>query len=399
MRGDDRACRYPPRGVWFGLILAAMTLRAGLAQEALDDAAMRGLRDPVSLAGDRVTHWNGTDGQHWVHLWGNAAVLHGADAGRTRREAIIRISDQSTEFEKIKRVEVYAEGQVRSARNPRVEEVIGRADLRTGEIRLKSYQLGQVFQVKDPPWQSRIIRRSRFLEKKPVANRPSRQETNRDPSPIDSRFELLEKRAAAKAAQTPQQRQVAAVIPTQAVIRNQSDDVVPSLLPSGAMEDDLVPAPGPAPSAATAGPAPATATAGHPGRANLGADRFSTAEARSDGATCDGPGRRCRPGACRHHRRPDRNGRCAGPAGTPGSGAANRDTAADHRSPADRGSTRGAGARPDAGCQESAAGFAAAARAKAASRCRHCRIVHQRQAMAGRRKSRRSYPSCRAASG
>ena len=54
------------------------------------------------------------------------------------------------------------------------------------------------------------------------------------------------------------------MIPTQAVIRNQSDDVVPSLLPSGAMEDDLVPAPGPAPSAATAGPAPATATAGPP---------------------------------------------------------------------------------------------------------------------------------------
>ena len=26
MRGDDRSSRYPPRGVWFGLILAAGTV-------------------------------------------------------------------------------------------------------------------------------------------------------------------------------------------------------------------------------------------------------------------------------------------------------------------------------------------------------------------------------------
>ena len=80
MRGDDRSCRYPPRGVWLGLILATMAVRAVAAQDGLDEATTRRLKDPVSLAADRVTHWKGPDGQQWVHLWGNAAILHGPDA-------------------------------------------------------------------------------------------------------------------------------------------------------------------------------------------------------------------------------------------------------------------------------------------------------------------------------
>ena len=37
VRGDDRSSRYPPRGVWFGLILAAGTVRALLAQDVPDE--------------------------------------------------------------------------------------------------------------------------------------------------------------------------------------------------------------------------------------------------------------------------------------------------------------------------------------------------------------------------
>ncbi len=115
MPGYDRSRRYPPRGVWFGLVLAAISLRAVAAQDALDEATRRQLRDPVALAADRVTHWNGPDG-HWVHLWGNVSVLHGSRPVVRAREAVVRISEESTEFEKIKLVEVYAEGLVRPAR-------------------------------------------------------------------------------------------------------------------------------------------------------------------------------------------------------------------------------------------------------------------------------------------
>ncbi len=115
MRGGDRSCRIPPRGVWLLLFLSTMTVRA-LAQEAPEDEARRRLSDPVSLAADRVTHWKGPDGERWVHLWGNAAILEGPVAVIRAREAVVRISDESTEFDKVKRLEVYAEGQVRSAR-------------------------------------------------------------------------------------------------------------------------------------------------------------------------------------------------------------------------------------------------------------------------------------------
>ena len=75
-----------------------MTVRAVVAQDALDDETTRRLKDPVSLAADRVTHWNGPDG-HWVHFWGNARFCTGPD--RRAREAVVRINDASTEFEKI----------------------------------------------------------------------------------------------------------------------------------------------------------------------------------------------------------------------------------------------------------------------------------------------------------
>ena len=74
MRGDDRSSRYPPRGVWFGLILAAGTVRALLAQDvpAADDS--RRLADPVVLAANRVTQWKAA-GAIWVRLVGDASVL------------------------------------------------------------------------------------------------------------------------------------------------------------------------------------------------------------------------------------------------------------------------------------------------------------------------------------
>jgi hypothetical protein len=239
VRGYDRSRRYPPRGVWFGLVLAATTVRALMAQDALDDATKRRLSDPVALAADRVTHWNGPDG-HWVHLWGNVSVLHGTEPVVRAREAVVRISDESTEIDKISQVEIYAEGQVALARDQGRAQDAGRAVARTSEIRLKCFQRTGSIETKNPPWQLQIIKRSGFLQKKPVTPVRAHPASDPDTSPIDSRLEILTRRAAAKAAQTAAPRSIGPIIPTQAVVRNQSDDAVPTLLSSGDTQGEAV---------------------------------------------------------------------------------------------------------------------------------------------------------------
>ena len=47
MRGDDQPSRYPPRGVWFGLILAACAAPVAWAQDATAPAA-RGPAEPLA---------------------------------------------------------------------------------------------------------------------------------------------------------------------------------------------------------------------------------------------------------------------------------------------------------------------------------------------------------------
>ncbi len=68
--------------------------------------------------------------------------------------------------------------------------------------------------------------------KRPAAVAPPPRSIERDTSPIDSRLDLLTRRAAAKAAQAAPAQEIVPIIPTQAVVRNQSDDAVPTLLPS-----------------------------------------------------------------------------------------------------------------------------------------------------------------------
>ena len=225
MRGDDRSCRYPPRGVWLGLILASMTVRALLAQDAPDDATKRRLKDPVSLAADRVTHWSGPDGQHWVHLWGNAAVLHGPDTVVRAREAIVRLSDESTEFDKIRRVEIYAEGQVRSAGDDGAPRASARAVVLTGETRLKCYQPKGLFEAKDPPWRLQIIARSGFRAQSAQPIVVSRRASDRDASAIDSRLDALTAQSTRVREQPAPKAKMRPIIATQAVVRNQSADL------------------------------------------------------------------------------------------------------------------------------------------------------------------------------
>jgi hypothetical protein len=231
--GYDRSRRYPPRGVWFGLVLAAISLRAVAAQDGLDEATRRKLNDPVALAADRVSHWNGPDG-HWVHLWGNVSVLHGSEPVVRAREAVVRISDQSMEFETIKLVEVYAEGVARPAREDLPpSQTTGRAAVRTSVIRLNSFGPTGPSEIKNPPWQLQIIKRSGLREKKPARPASVRREKDHESSSIDSHLEALTQRGVTrKAGSSAATRQAVPIIPTQAIVRNQSDDPVPTLLPS-----------------------------------------------------------------------------------------------------------------------------------------------------------------------
>jgi hypothetical protein len=231
VRGYDRSRRYPPRGVWLGLVLTAISLRALAAQDVLDDATRRRLNDPISLAGDRVTQWTGPDG-HWVHLWGNVSVLHGPEPVLRAREAVVRISDASTEFEKIKLVEVYAEGLLRPAREGSPSQGTGRAAVRTSEIRLTCFQPTGVSEARNPPWQLQIIKRSGLRGKMPARAVPARREKDQDSSLIDSHLEALSRRSANKARSSAAGREKVPIIPTQAIVRNQSDDPLPTLLSS-----------------------------------------------------------------------------------------------------------------------------------------------------------------------
>ena len=178
------------------------------------------------------------------------------------REAIVRISDASTEIETIKRVEVYAEGQVRLAQNPAVEEAAGRALIRTAEIRLKSYAPGAISHVKDP---------SLAVAHHPALG-PQREEARRarpcPPAgrsrPVPYRFPVRdpdETRRGSKRRRPRRRKRSAPSSPTQAVVRNQSDDVGPSLLASGEPPSPSAPAsPSDGPALVTAPDLPSAAS-------------------------------------------------------------------------------------------------------------------------------------------
>ena len=95
VRGDDRSCRYPPRGVWFGLILTAMTVRALVAQ----DAPRRRNHAPAQgpgLAGCRSRDALERARRRLGSPLGQCRRLARARDRCARREAIVRISDEST---------------------------------------------------------------------------------------------------------------------------------------------------------------------------------------------------------------------------------------------------------------------------------------------------------------
>jgi hypothetical protein len=166
VRGDDRSSRYPPGGVWFGLILAVGIVRAATAQDDPEAEKTRRLADPVVLAANRVTQWKASDGI-WVRLAGDASVLQGVEGVRAR-EAVVRIVDVSSGGEKISQVEVYAEGQVRVTGSNNSGRPSYRGVLRTAEVQLRSYDPAGPKTEKVPPSDLAIIRRSSLRAPKPI---------------------------------------------------------------------------------------------------------------------------------------------------------------------------------------------------------------------------------------
>ena len=175
MRGDDRSSRYPPRGVWFGLILAVGTVRAsvGAGRARRDDAAPTRRPSRSCWPPTAVTHWSAPDG-HLGPAPGDSSVLQGVDGVRARRPS----SGSSTSRPAR---EDLAGRSLRRGRGPRCRGTTSaprsafRAVFRTTEVHLKCYDpAGADSARKIRPGDLAIIRRSGFLA--PKSGEPSQRQ-------------------------------------------------------------------------------------------------------------------------------------------------------------------------------------------------------------------------------
>ncbi len=186
MRGDDQPSRYPPRGVWFGLILSACAMRALAAQEP-SDAAPRAPAEPLMLSADRVVGWSGPDAQY-LYLSGSTSVLQGTDGLRAAK-AVCRIINVSEGADPLFEVEVYAEGNVRETSRGRGPLTSDRALFRTAEVKRQAYQRDGVSSLQSAARNLEILRRSGFLNPRRATTttaHPEAQPAAPSPSPVEA---------------------------------------------------------------------------------------------------------------------------------------------------------------------------------------------------------------------
>ncbi len=163
MRGDDQASRYPPRGVWFALILAAFFMRTAVAQDAPGadaresaEAARPVGRARVGMARSgravlaTVRRCVGPAG----HRWG------------ARRQVVCRIVNIAEGNDPIFEVEVYGEGEFRGTTQDATSLARGRALFRTPQVRMKAYRRGGIQRWAAPPERLEILRHSGFLTRR-----------------------------------------------------------------------------------------------------------------------------------------------------------------------------------------------------------------------------------------
>jgi len=161
-------------------MLVVAILRTATAQDDPDVERSR-LRDPIDLAANRVTQWKAADGT-WVRLLGDASVLHGVEGARAS-EAVVRITDASSETEKFFQVEVFAEGQVRLTGDNNSPRPSYRGVFRTYEVHLKCYEPTGPQTAQEPPWDLAIVRRSGLLAPQPAKVRQTAAPVELVPAP------------------------------------------------------------------------------------------------------------------------------------------------------------------------------------------------------------------------
>ncbi len=161
MRGDDQPSRYPPRGVWFGLILAAGFAGILFGQDAPDPAGTSTPTDPVMVSAQRVWRWAGPDG-YYLYLHGESAALQGVDGIRSR-EAVARIVPISGGDDPLYQVEVYAEGEVRDTRRGGPPLPRYRTAFRASKVEMTAYRSNGLTELSKPPPPFAILQRSGWL--------------------------------------------------------------------------------------------------------------------------------------------------------------------------------------------------------------------------------------------
>ncbi len=170
MRGDDQPSRYPPRGVWFGLIIAAWCAGVTLAQDNPDTAWSRSATDPLVLSAQRLWRWVGTDGYDYVYLAGKSCSLQGADGLRSSY-AVVRIVPLSQGEQPRYQIDVFAEDDVPDAGRKARAIPHQRARFQATKVEMEAYPpRGEITEFKTPPQPFGILQRSGFLAtRKPTA--------------------------------------------------------------------------------------------------------------------------------------------------------------------------------------------------------------------------------------
>jgi len=170
--------------VWSGLIFALAIPTATRAQDqAAQDAQAA---DPIELAARHVQVWQ-TAGERWAILSGEAAVLQAGD-GLRARAAVVRIIEVPMDNSKGYQADIYAEGEVRITGQGGPPRPQARTVLRTRkQVQLRVYKDNGYTQLKEPPRDLLILRRSGFVSRQPAAA-PSKPATAR-PEPAATRSE------------------------------------------------------------------------------------------------------------------------------------------------------------------------------------------------------------------
>ncbi len=162
MRGDDQPSRYPPRGVWFGLLIAAWFAGVALGQDSPDPAVVRSQNDPLVFSAERLWHWNEADGCNYLYLSGNSAALQGVDGVRAR-EVVARIKKLSTGDEPLYRVEIYAEGDVQDTGKAGKPVSRYRTTYQVAKVEMETYDPDGLKVLSTPPPPFGLLQRSGLL--------------------------------------------------------------------------------------------------------------------------------------------------------------------------------------------------------------------------------------------